>query len=295
VTLLAGDLTTLAAVQSYVTELSATPSAPVAQGLISRISMMIRGCLNRPYLFPRSYTRQFDGTGTQQLVLPDYPLIGSTLSSLFISGVPITLSPQPSDNTSSLPPFGYRFQPWDGFPPGMPAVVELLGTLFFSGRQNVVASYTAGYQVTGEAQTIPGTPYQITPLAPFGTWATDAGVTFAATGAALTAIASGTPTAGQYLPPAPDLASPRLSYTFAAADTTKGVLLNYGFIPSDIEQVVLELIAERASYRRRVGLRSQSLASQESFTYEDSGLSKWAVDALYPYISVLPPPVGASV
>jgi hypothetical protein len=221
-------------------------------------------------------------------------VVGSTLASLLISGTPVSLAPQSSDSTASTAPFGYRFQPWDGLPPGMPAVVELTGIWFYSGRQNIVATYTAGYQVTNEAQAIPSSPFQVAPQTPFGSWATDQGVTFSATGAALTAIASGTPAAGQYLPPAPDISTPRANYTFAAADVGKGVLLSYGFIPSDLEQIVLELIAERASYRSRVGLRSKSLATQELFTYDDKGISSWAVDALWPYCSVISPPIGAA-
>jgi hypothetical protein len=289
-TLASGDLTTLATAKVYVDPL---PSDLILQGLITRVSMMIRSTLNRPFLLPRKYIRQFDGTGTQQLVLPDYPLL--SLSSLVIYGVSIYIAPQPNDSISAFPPFGYRFQPWDGLTPGMPSVIELVGTWFKSGRQNVVASYTAGYQVTNEAQTIPTTPFQLAPLAPWGSWASDSGVTFAATGAALTAISSGVPTTGQYLPPAPDLASPRANYLFAAADVGQAVLLNYGFVPGDLEQVALEVIAERSAYRRRVGIRSQTLASQEMVTYEDAGLSGWAIDALHPYVSVLPPPIGASV
>lgn len=292
-TFLAGDLTTLAVAKTYV---EPTPSDAVLSGLITRVSAMVRAYINRPWLLPRAYVRQFDGTGTRQLLLPDYPVIGSALAGLTISGTSIPLAPQP-DNTNTLlsPYFGYRFQPWDGLLPGMPAAVELVGSYFWYGAQNVVVSYTAGYQVTDEAQTIPVTPYQVAPLGASGAWATDQGVTFAATGAALTAIASGTPTTGQYLPPAPDASVPRAFYTFAAADTALDVLLSYGFVPADLEQIVLELIAERASYRRRVGLRSQSLASQESFTYMDGALGGWAAEALRPYTSVLPPPIGVSV
>lgn len=288
-TLLSGDLTTLASAKGYVDPL---PSDPILSGLVARVSMMIRSTINRPFIFPRNYVRQFNGTGTRQLVLPDYPLI--SLTSLMVGGVLIPIAPQSGPAPPvAFPPFGYRFQPWDGLPPGMPAVLELLGTSFWMGNQNVVATYQAGYEIVGEVQTIPATPYQVSPQIPFGSWATDQGVTYASNGVALTPIVSGTPTVGQYLPPAPDASTPRLYYTFAAADTTLGVTLNYGFIPSDIEQVALELISERASYRRRVGLRSQSLASQESFTYDDSGISRWAVDALWPYTSVLSPPIGA--
>ena len=289
--LASGDLTTLAAAKGYVDPL---PADAVLSGLISRLSMMIRSTLNRSYLFPRSYTEQFGGQFTKQLVLPHYPVLGTP--KLTIDGTVVPVAPQPNANQASGIPWGFRFQPWNGLPPGAPAVLELVGGItFWGGRQNVVVTYEAGYQVTNEAQTIPSSPFTLPPLAPYGTWATDQGVTFAATGQALTAIASGVPVAGQYLPPAPDLPSPRLVYTFAAADTGKGVLLSYGFIPADIEQAALELIAERASYRTRVGIRSRSLASQEIFSYDDAGLNKWIIDALWPYVSVLPPPIGAPV
>lgn len=290
-----GDLTTLATAQSYVQPL---PSPTVLQGLISRVSMSVRNYLNRPLLVPTAYTEQYDGTGTQQLVLTHYPLIGPTLTSLKISGVSVPIAPQIGTPNPPPPscPWGYRLQPWNGIPPGSPAVVELVGFSFLYGRQNVVVQYTAGYEVVGETQTIPTGmgPYTVMPLTPYGSWATDQGVTYAATGIALTPITSGTPAQGQYVPPTPGAATPVLNYTFAAADAGEKILLSYGFIPSDIEQVVLEEIAERAAYRTRVGVRSQSLASQEALTYFD-GLNAWARQALMPYVSVLPPAMGATV
>lgn len=291
-TLLLGDLTTLAAAQAYV---EPRPSDVLLSGLITRVSMMVRSFTNRSFFLPRSYVRQFSGTATGQLMLPDYPVLGAALTSLVVDGTVVSIAPQPDDNGIGSPGFGYRFQPWDGFPPGMPAAIDLVGSSFWSGQQNIVASYRAGYQVTDEAQTVPGTPYTVTPLGPNGGWATDEGVTFAATGVALTPISSGTPTTGQYLPPTPDATTSRAYYTFAAADAAKGVLLSYGFVPADLEQVVLELIAERASYRRRTSVRSQTLASQESIVYMDGSMNGWACAALQPYVSVLPPPIGASV
>ncbi len=286
-----GSLTTLATAKAYVTPL---PSDPVLAGLITRASMFVRSAINRPILIPKTYNEQFDGTGTTQLVLPHYPLLNTP--TLTVTGVSIKIAPQANSPSPPNVPYGFRFQPWNGLPPGNPAVLELVGGAYYLfGRQNVVVSYKAGYQVTSEAQTIPATTFQITPQTPYGIWATDEGVTYAATGAALTPIASGTPAAGQYVPPQPDAATPIAYYQFAAADVGLGVLLNYGFVPSDIEQVVLEIIAERASYRQRVGLRSRSLASQESFTYMDEGLNKYVVDSLLPYVSVLPPAIGAAV
>jgi len=191
--------------------------------------------------------------------------------------------------------YGYGFQPWNGIPPGNPAVLSLSGgATFYRGTRNVGVTYLAGYQVTDEAGTIPATPFRITPLAPYGIWASDQGVTFL-NGTALTAISSGTPTTGQYLPPAPDATVPRDYYTFAAADTGLPVLMSYGFVPADLEQVVLELIIERSAYRTRPGVKSQMLASQETIVYDNSGLSRATQSILSAYRSVLPPAMAAVV
>lgn len=290
-TLKSGDLTTLANAKAYMAN---PPGDPIITSLITRISAHIRAVLNRNVLVPTTYVQQFSGQATKQLVLPEWPLL--SLTSLAVSGISVPISPQVDTDVSPAVPYGYRFQPWNGVPPGQPAVLDLVGLNFLRGWQNVVATYTAGYQVTAEAQTIPAAPgpYVITPLAPYGAWATDQGVVNAATGAKFTPVASA-PTAGQYVPPAPDASSPILTYTFNASDQNTPVLLTYGFVPADLEQVCIELIAERASYRNRVGLRSQSLASQESLTYDASGLPAYVVEMLRPYESVLPPAIGAPV
>ncbi len=72
----------------------------------------------------------------------------------------------------------------------------------------------------GEAGTVPGTPYQIT-VANSAQFVEDLGVINAVTGLPLTKVASG-PTTGQYSVAAG-------VYTFAAADTTITVLINYTY------------------------------------------------------------------
>lgn len=72
-----------------------------------------------------------------------------------------------------------------------------------------------------ESGTIPGTPYQVT-AANGATFAQDLGVFYATTGLPLTRVASA-PATGQYTVTAAGV------YTFAAADTTKAVLLNYEY------------------------------------------------------------------
>ena len=111
----------------------------------------------------------------------------------------------------------------------------------------------------GEAQTIPSTSaYTVTPNQPYGIWAADNGVTYASTGVALTAIASGTPSVGQYLPPQPWAASPTYVYTFAAADANANVLISYSYIPFSLEQGCIEWVGERFRYSARIGMKTPS-------------------------------------
>lgn len=71
-----------------------------------------------------------------------------------------------------------------------------------------------------EADTIPGTPYQVT-VTHASAFVFDLGVIYTATGVALTKVAS-SPTTGQY-----SVNTATGVYTFAAADTTLGVSISY--------------------------------------------------------------------
>lgn len=296
--LASGDLTTFATAKAYV---EPTPSDAIIQSMIPRISMMIRGYINRPFIIPRQYTELYNGSGTNAIVLYNFPVIGPTLASIIVGGATIRPAPLPTDQNAinTIPPltgpFGYRINPWDGIPPGQNQQVSLIGGTYPMGNQNVSVTYTAGYEVVDEAATVPANPgpYTVTPATPFGVWATDEGVTLDGTPLVAT---TGAPASGQYQPPDPNASpTPRLVYTFNAAQAGANVLLSYGYIPADLEQVALEIMAERSSYRRRAGVRSQSLANQESITYDLSptGLSGWAQTALQAYCNVVPPPIGA--
>lgn len=96
----------------------------------------------------------------------------------------------------------------------------VLGSLFFG------KAATAGIKaaVFDSAGTIPGTPYQLTITPPSsGAFVADLGVMFSATGVQLTRVASA-PAANQY-----SVNTTTGVYTFAAADTTKGVLISYEY------------------------------------------------------------------
>jgi hypothetical protein len=155
---------------------------------------------------------------------------------------------------------------------------------FSKGVNNIAVTYQYGYAIQNEAQTIPATsPYQITPNAPYGAYGADNGVTYASSGIALTPILSGTPSAGQYVPPNLAGDTPTLAYTFAAADEGKAVLLNYSYVPYQVEQACIETVGERYRYKSRIGLKSQTMGGQETSAYDLSGLTKPIMDMLNPF------------
>lgn len=92
---------------------------------------------------------------------------------------------------------------------------RMLNDMFF----NQTASSGLLQSAVGEAGTIGATPYQVT-VANGATFDTDLGVVWATTGLPLTKVASA-PATGQYS------VSVAGVYTFAAADTGKGVLIDY--------------------------------------------------------------------
>ncbi len=95
--------------------------------------------------------------------------------------------------------------------------VAAFNSLFFNGT---LTNNSEKKQVVNEAAAIPATPFQIT-VANGATFYADLGVSFALTGVALQYVASG-PTTGQY-----SVNQTTGVYTFAAADTTLGVIINY--------------------------------------------------------------------
>jgi hypothetical protein len=280
-----GDLTTLTTAQAYLVN---PPNAVVLTGFITRMSAAVRGELARKMLIPTTFNQQFNGTGTRALVLPEWPVLA--INSFYVGGVQVNLAPQAGPNTISFPPNGYRYQPWDGNIPGDPAVVELVGGAWlYTGYQNVVVNYTAGYQVTGEVPT--SAPW--TPTQPQGIWATDQGVMFTGSKVPLVPITVGPPGSGYYVPPAPDATTPTYTYLFYPADVVTGLSISYGFVPYMLEEAVLEWIASRAAWRTRPGVRSQSLASQESFSYDTAGIPDGVLRLLRGFKSVLPPAIGS--
>jgi hypothetical protein len=277
-------LTTVANVEAWIGDItpgsSAATDALIAR-LIAAASRAIYSRLGRPSLFPNTYTETRDGTGGPRLMLRRWPV--TSVSALSIDGTSILAgSYGNAAGTDGLA--GYFFETWDGMPPGRRPVLTLGSSVRFTrGAQNVTVTYRAGYQVTSEAATVDAaaTPANsVTAQAAYGSWATDEGVTYA-DGTALTAVA-GAPAAGEYQI---STATPGV-YIFNTADAGAGVLVSYGFVPSDIEEACIQLVSERYAYRSRVGVRSKSLGGQETMSYDRSPLPPEVMDMLMPYKAV---------
>lgn len=302
-TLLAGDLTTPARAAVWMANAPSLPS-PVLSQLISSMTGMIYNKLNRARLYSQPFVRTFDGTGNYQLVLPDWPVTAVTAVQVGSQAInPYPLPPAGQAPTSTFG-YGYRFVPWAGNLPGDPVVLEFVGGYWRYGAQNVKVTYNAGYLIANEQWTVitGSTPANsVTVQQPLGIWCRDNGVVNTATGLPMVPV-TGAPASGQYTPP-PDSA-PGL-YIFNATDVAGGltVQISYSFIPADLEEACIQMVAERYSYRTRIGEESKSLGGQETVRFMRGGgrgqmfsTIPPEVDALIaPYVSVTPPAIGAPV
>lgn len=288
-----GDLTTTQRVANWLS-VPPNPTSPITAQLIGSMSNLIRNKLHRGRLNSQLHTRTFDGVGNMQLVLPDYPV--TKIVGIMQSQRTIPLS---AANVVGQG-YGVRCVLWNGDLPGENAVLEFANGWFGMGAQNVNVIYQAGYLIEAEAATVPATgPYIVTVQQPLGICSKDNGITYA-DGAALTAVAAN-PAAGQYISPADDNLG---VYTFSAADADAAVLISYSFVPADLEEACNQMVAERYSYRSRVGDISKSLGGQETMRYMRGGVMPWnrtsslppeVMDLIWPYVSVVPPVIGAPV
>jgi hypothetical protein len=296
------NLTTLANVRAWVGSTTDTDNALLTR-LITMASQQILQHLQRPDLGLTTITETISGRGERKLQLRNWPVLA--VNSLSINGQSVPASTGPTVYGFALEAVygGVAGRPqnlgiagaWDtGFDAGN-GVAIVNGVATFAGPysgigarplppgvNNIVVNYSYGYCVQGEAQTIPASTYQITPKAPYGSWGGDNGVSYAS-GAALTPIASGTPSVGQYVPPNLSGDSPTPYYQFAAADVGAGVLLNYNYVPAQVEQACIETVGERYRYKSRIGQKSQSLSGQETASYDLSGLTVAVMEMLAPF------------
>ena len=263
-----GDLVALGAVKNWLGVTTDDDDALLA-ALISQISRGIYNYINRSFVLPTDVTEAYDGAGRDQLLLRNWPI--GAVYSVVVDGNAIPPAPMMVANVHRA--HGYVLEQSDDAPPGAMQQLFLRGPhVFRKGRQNIVVSYRAGYEIVGEARAIPlSAPFTIDALAPYGGWAADTGVVYAG-GAAMIAVLSA-PAQGQYSVTAG-------VYTFAAADAGAAVALSYGYIPADLEQCALEWVADRYKYKDRIGMTSKSLGGQETVAYQNKATPDFVAQSL---------------
>lgn len=266
------DLVSLAEVKTWlgITNTDATRDALLSQ-LITQISRAIFNNINRNNLLPQTVTETYDGSGHSRLQLRNWP-------ALSVSSVTVDTATYAVSTSVSTP--GFFLEPPDTEPPGNMQLLHLRYCRFTKGWQNVSVTYTIGYMVSGEVQSIPSSgPYQITAFAPYGNWGSDYSVSFTG-GAALTAV-TGVPSTGQY-----SVSSG--VYTFSVDDAGESISLSYGYIPADLTQCALEWIAYRYSQRDRIGQTSKSIGGQETVAYTNEAVPAFVDESLRNFRRTVP-------
>ena len=268
------NLTSLANAKAWAGVTTTSDDALLTR-LIGSASRFILSYLQRPTLFQFVFTDVYDGVGNKVQILRHWPVL--SIASLIIGMQTIPAAPSPPTGYGC----GYVLDPWDGFPPGKPQALTLRSHEYCRGFSNVSVTYTAGFVIQNEAQTVPGSVYQVTPNAPNGSFAVDQGVTYAS-GTALIAVASA-PATGQYVAPT----ATNGYYQFAAGDANTAVLLSYSYIPADIEDACITMVAERYNYKNRIGYISKSLGGQETVSFSQKDMPDFIRTALQPYRRVI--------
>lgn len=260
-------LTTLAAVKDWL-EIETDDSDTTLQRVIDAASRFILNYLNRPTLLRATYTQQFNGNGKNAVMLHNWPVMSVTSVGIGSASIPtgtFSGAGQSSGWYLSADRPGYR-------------MLEVVGYSFYRGNGAQIV-YVSGFE-TSESDTIPETPFQLTPTTG-GLWSVDRGVYINSLVA--TKVASG-PTAGQY---AVDDAG---QYTFAAADAGLPVTMTYGYVPYDIMQSATEIVGEWFKRKDRIGILSKNLSAgvTESVTFNNQAMTDATVTSLQPYRNVVP-------
>lgn len=272
-----GDLVTLSAVKAWL-GITTSDADAILRTLITQISRAIYNLMNRSDILPRTMVEYYDGLGGNRQLLREWPVTAVNAVIVNTTTIPAASLPGPSVTPSS----GWVLEPGDDAPPGSMQSLILRDYTFWKGVQNVYVNYDAGYKIVNDPYTIPGSPYQVSPTHPFGTWGSDLGVKFSSNNASLVAVASN-PAAGQYA------VSTDGQYTFNSADTNKGVLISYGYIPAALEHVALEWISYMFRGRDRIGMQSKSLGGQETVSYVVKDAPAFVTSALRNFTKVVTP------
>lgn len=265
------NLASLADVQEWLTTSSqGAPYPSAASALLTRLlgnaSDFVYHELER-VLAPATYSDRLSGYGTSRLWLRNRPII--SVISLTVDGCVVPAQ-------TSIP-FGYGYVVSED-------ELALIGGAFSAGLQNVQVTYTAGLQVTGEAQTVPSSgQYQINASSLAKAWISDVGVTLAS-GTPLFSV-SGAPASGQYQV---TLNSGVPTYVFNVAQAGAAVLISYGWVWSDLRQAVIELVGETYKRRTRIGDNSQNTGNGMVTSFSTKDMNDYIKSVIANHKNVVP-------
>lgn len=278
------DLCTLAELKGWVGQTSTDDDATLAR-LISGASGDIMSYLNRSSLQEKTYTQIFNRIGKNgKLMLLNFPVLA--VASVTANGTAIPAAATPGLNV--VPNSGWLLDVWDGLPPGAPQSLNFIDSApYVIGFQGLAVTYSAGYVVSAEAQTVPdaanaASKYLVNVTAPYGPWSANSGVTYA-DGTAMTLVASAPTAAGEY-----QLGSLPGQYIFNVADADEDILISYSYTPSAINQACIEIAAERWKYKTRIGESSQTIQGQRTASYRNDAMTPYVKDLLNNFRRVTP-------
>ena len=269
------DLVTVAEAQAYIGQAAANQGVKLGK-LITTCSMAILAYINRNAVLPKSYTEVRDGNRNGSIMLRNWPVQSVqavTAARGAFSGAQDAILPSVNGQC------GYLLETADDAPAGAPqSIITPYGGIY-AGKDNVTITYTAGYQVSAEAQTVPADGGVVTVAQPYGAWGSDVGVTYV-TGMPLRPVAAGAEALGAY-------SVANGAYTFSAADGGASLLISYGYIPADLANACLEWVQERLAYQDRVGLASKGIAG-EMTTYRAAAVPAFVATMLDNYRNPVP-------
>lgn len=256
------DLTTVAAVKSWLGN-TGNLSDDQLQRTVTNVSRFVLSWISRGIL-PANYSERYDGYGGphNRIMLQNWPVLSITQASIgnsIVAGAPI---PGPGSTLGS----GWLLSPGDDFPPGSQQWLDFQGWGLPRGSQNIGIAYRAGY-ASSETLTIPADPFQFVPTQLMGRWSSDEGVKIGGLPAVRVAQS---PTTQQY---AISFNGGDPTYQFAGSDLGRTAILSYGYVPQDVEQAALEMIAYRFKARDFIGLVSKTLGGQETITFSQKDMS----------------------
>lgn len=277
------DLATLPDVKSWL-GIDNDNQDQLLRRLISSISGQVLNYISRSTVRYKTWTETRDGSGTDVLLLRNWPVI--SVSSVLVSGAVIPPALTLDDGSITD---GWVLSEYSGTPPGSNQTVSLRGYYFWQGVRNIVVTYATGYVVAGEATTVPSPATGYVVQAPLGPWSDNISVTNVTNNSVMTRVYSEPTASGQYwCPPISQQYPDNGTYVFFADDEGDDILIDYSYTPSVLEQIVIEEVAERYRYKDRIGQRAKSLGGQETVSFDLSGLSHYAVAALSPWRCVVP-------